>query len=131
MITYLESIYVPMTENQVKKYIYIGMDLNFICNGMVKISMTRYTNKAVYELPEDVTTSVVIPAVEHLFNINQNRKQLNQEQAILFHWIIENLLFVGIFMRPDIQPTITLLVKRVQDTDEDDCKKLRCLLHHI
>ena len=131
MITYLELIYVPMTENQVKKYIYIGMDLKFICNGMVKISMNRYTNKAVYELPGDVTTSVVIPAVEHLFNINQNSKQLNQEQAILFHWIIENLLFVGIFMRPDIQPTITLLVKRVQDTDEDDCKKLRCLLHHI
>ena len=60
-----------------------------------------------------VTTYVVRPVAEHLFKITWNGKCLNKDQEILLHWIVENMLFVSKWPRPNIQTTIKLLTTRV------------------
>ena len=61
MITYLESIYGPMTVKRVKKNTYQGMGMDFTEKGKVRVSMTGYIAKDVDEFQKDVTTPVVSP----------------------------------------------------------------------
>ena len=79
----------------------------------VKVSMTGYIDEAVYKLPKNVTTPIISPAADHILKINRNGKRLNEERAILFHWLSAELLFVRNISRPDIHPTIEFLMKIV------------------
>ena len=111
-----------------KKHMYLGMDTELTERGTVKVSMTGYIEDFVDDFLEEFTTPVVNPAAEHLFKINTSGKALREEQAILLHRLIENLIFVSKRDRPDIRPTIEFLTTRVQDPDEYDWKNLRRLL---
>ena len=124
MITYLEAIYDPMTVKQGNKHTYMGMDMDFTEKGTVKVSITGYIFKDFDELLEGVTTPVVSPAAEHQFNIHTIGNRLSEERAVLLHRLVSKLLFVRKNVRPDIQPTISFLMTRVKDPDEDDCKNL-------
>ena len=115
MITYLESIYGPMTLKRGNKHTYLGMNMDFTERGTVKVSMTGYIDETVYELPEYFTTPVVSPAAEHIFKINTSGNNLIEDNTILFHRIVAKMLFVRKFYKPYIHPTIAFITTRVKE----------------
>ena len=61
-------------------------------------------------------------AGENLLTLREDkdRNLLPEEQAQAFHHIISQLLFLCMRARPDIQPLVAFLKKRVISPDEDN-----------
>ena len=65
---YLATIYGnELVVHQGKINDYLGMDFNFTINGIVQVSMIKYTSKILTDIPEPITTSCATPVADHLF----------------------------------------------------------------
>ena len=124
MITYLESIYGVMKVKRENNHTYLGMYMELIERGAIKVSMTVYIDEYVDDLHKDFTTTVVSPVAEYLFKISTSGKRLSEEQAILFHRLVAKLPFVSKFARVDIHPTIEFIITRVYETDADEWENI-------
>ena len=80
---------------------------------------------------EEVDESVVTPAYKNLMEVNEEQEQLDEEKSEIFHSVVAKLLFIMKRVRPDIEPTISFLMKRVSKSDKDDWEKLRRCLGFI
>ena len=56
---------------------------------------------------------------------------LPEEQAQAFHHSTAQLLFLAMRARPDVQPVVSFLTKRVRAPDEDDWGKLKNCLKYL
>eukprot|EP00980_Cylindrotheca_fusiformis_P026811 scaffold17566_cov108-Cylindrotheca_fusiformis.AAC.1 len=110
-----------MTVTRGPKHTYIGMDIEFMKNGEVKILMKDYLT----DFTEDCSRRAVTPAANHLFRVNKNAETLDEDDRKLLHSITAKLLFVLRRARPDIQVAIAFLTSRVTKADRDDWKKLK------
>ena len=80
-----------------------------------------------HELSDKITT----PASENLFKINKQSPKLDKNLAEEFHTTAARGLFVSEQARPDVQPTIAFLCKRVQEPTKDDWNKLSRLMSYL
>ncbi len=60
-----------------------------------------------------------------------NRVLLDEEQVQCFHSMVDQLLFITMQCRRDIQTTMAFLMTRVKDPDEDNWIKLRLVLKYL
>ena len=60
--------------------------------------------------------------------MNKNATKLDEEKAQVFHMITSQTLFCEKRARPDLQPTVDFLCKRVREPDKDNWEKLRRML---
>ena len=58
-------------------------------------------------------------------------KFLPEEQAVMFHHSVAQLLFLSMRARRDIQTAVLFLTTRVKKPDEDDWGKLRRILMYL
>ena len=58
-----------MTIHRGKVHDYLGMDLDFNSNKVLKIGMIKYLKKILEELPEEIKSAAATPAAEHLFDV--------------------------------------------------------------
>ena len=112
----------PLTTTKGKVLEYLGMTLYYMTKGKVKISMYKYIDKFLTELPSDMNGSIKTPAASHLFNVNKDSNKLPEETAQLFHHLMAKLLYLLCRTRQDIQTVVAFLCTRVQSPDEDDYK---------
>ena len=75
--------------------------------------------------------SIKTPAGNHLFKVDDACKKLCDRYKIIFHRLVDKLLFLSKRARPDIQPKIAFLTTRVRSPDEDDWKKLQRVLSYL
>jgi hypothetical protein len=79
--------------------------------------------------PQSIGNSTVdVPWSESLFKVNHKSKKLNDVKKSMFHTITAKGIFLDKRARSDIQPAIAYLSTRVQDPNEEDWKKLKCLI---
>jgi len=122
----------PLTVNRGKTHEYLGMTLDFVSPGKVRIIMSRYIEDMLAELPDDMDGEVRTPASSHLFEVNSvDPAVLNEETATLFHHNVAKLLFLCKRARPDIQTAVAFLCTRVQSPDADDYKKLSRVMRYL
>jgi len=69
---------------------YLGMCIDYITKGKVKILMHEYINKILAKLPSDMNGVSTTPAALHLFNVNDGAEKLGEEKAQLFHDLVTN-----------------------------------------
>ncbi len=81
--------------------------------------------------PEKLTSTAATPAAHHLFNVHDSVSKLDDKRATIFHTITAKGLFLCKRARPDILTTIAFLTTRVREPDEDDWKKLKCLILYL
>ena len=120
----------PITVTRGKKHDYLGMELDFSKPGCVIISMFKYINTMLDELPTEFEGHAPTPAAENLFEVrpDEERTLLNKELSGIYHHFSAKLLFLSQRARPDVQPAVSFLTTRVKSPDEDDYKKLgRCM----
>ena len=114
-----------------KKHTYVGMDLDHSSLGEVIVSMDSYITEAIDEFTEEKMKIIKTPTGNHLFKVDDVCVKLCERDKIIFHRLVPNLLFLSKRERPDIQMSITFLTTRVQNSDEDACKKLQRILSYL
>jgi hypothetical protein len=107
------------------------MTLNYSVEGKVKVTMLKYIKKILEEMPEEWTGEAATPAANHLFEVNPEAEQLDEETAQTFHRIVAKLLFLCKRARPDIQTAVVFLCTRVKSPDVDDWKKLKRTMKYL
>ena len=121
----------PLTTNRGKVLEYLGMMLDYLQKGQVKISMYEYVKKIVEESPDDMKGIAKTPASGHLFNTNLDCEKLPEKTAQLFHHITAKLLYLCRRTRQDIQTAVAFLCTMVKSPDIDDYKKLARVIQYL
>jgi hypothetical protein len=107
------------------------MTLDYMAKGKVTISMYKYVNKMLTELPSDMNGISKIPSTGHLFNINPDTTKLPVDRAQLFHHLMAKLIYLCRCTSQDIQTAVAFLCTRVKEPDKDDYKKLAKVMQYI
>jgi len=112
----------PLVTSQGKTIEYLGMCIDTMVKGKVKISMYNYIDKILIELPSDLEGVSTTQDALHLFNVDDSTEKLDEDRAQLFHHLVAKLLYLSWRSRQDIQTAVALLCTRVQSPDMDDYK---------
>lgn len=110
---------------------YLGMTLDFTQPGKVTVNMTDYVMRMVDEAPEEFGGVATSPAANHLFDISEACKTLDEGRAARFHHMVAKALFVCKRARPDIQLTVGFLSTRVRAPNEGDWRKIKRLVQYL
>ena len=112
---------------------YIGMTLDFTQPGEVKVTMLPYMQEIISEYTKysNDSKTAVTPVADHLFKIDKDAMKLDKEMGKVFHNFVAKCLFATKKARPDIHTAVAFLTTRVREPDEDDWKKLQCLIRYI
>jgi len=110
---YLGSIYgTKLSMHMGRKHDYLGVDMEFCEDGALEVSMFKYLKNAIEEFPEIIRGRAATPAHNKLFEIRDKvgAKKLNEEQALAFHHMVAQLLFMAMRARQEIsrQPLLSL-----------------------
>jgi len=105
------------------------MMIDYKEKGKVIFSMYDYINKMIKELPHDTERVSKTPAANHQFMTNKMSKALSENEAQLFHHLVEKLLYLCQCTRKDIQTAVAFLCMRIIKPDIDDYKKLTDVMH--
>ena len=84
-----------------------------------------------FERYDTVDENVTTPASYYLFNVNPNAKQLNKTLSEAFHSITSKMGYIMKRGRPDVETTVSFLMKRVSKSDVNDWGRLRRLIGFI
>jgi len=113
-----------LTVTHGKVHDYLGMMLDYLTPGKVRVTMTNYIVNMLDELPDDIDGVVITPAVSCLFDINTtNPELLDQETRDMFHANVAMLLFLSKHAWPDIQTAMGFLCMHKKSPDRDDYGK--------
>jgi hypothetical protein len=121
----------PLTITRGKVHEYLGMTLDYSTESKVRVTMLKYIRDMLVEMPVEWTGEAATPAANHLFVVNANAEQLDEETAQTFHRIVAKLLFLCKRARPDIQTAVAFLCTRVKPPDVDDWKKLKRTMKYL
>jgi hypothetical protein len=131
---YLAKIYGPkLSMHTGHKHNYLEVDMEFNDDGTLEASMITYLKNVISEFPEVITGKLATPAADHLFTIRDKKeaKPLDEEQALAFHYMVAQLLFMATRVRQDIQTAVAFLTTRVKSPDKDDWGKLKRVLKYL
>ena len=109
---------------------YLGMQLNFSVPGKVKLTMVPYVKAMLAKFYEHDSTSTMAktPAALHLFQINDKVTPLSDNAAAIFHTFVAKALFLTKHACPDLATAVAFLSTHVTCLDQDDWKKLCCIM---
>ena len=70
LLCYLANIYGQKLAMHIgNKRDYLGIDLDFMDDGSLEVSMFQYTDGIIDEFPELITGKAATPATDHLFSL--------------------------------------------------------------
>ena len=111
---------------------YLGMDVDYTEQGIVKVSMEKMVVNAIESFGEvKGADSVVTPANQDLFNVNEGLPRLDKEKTEKFHSIVATLLYIAKRARPDLLTAVAFLTTRVLSPNEQDWKKLERVVKYL
>ena len=106
---YLANIYRPkMAMHPGNKHDYLRIDLEFMNNGSLDVSMLKYLDSIIDKFPELITGKAATTAADHQFSVRgvDEAKYLSEEKAIAFYHTSAQLLFLSSRERMDIQTAV-------------------------
>jgi hypothetical protein len=86
--SWLNATYgVTMVAHRGKIHDYLGMILDYLEKGKVKVMMIDYIKSIIEDFPEEIVSTRATPAVDCLFDVRDasKAKPLPEEQATIFH----------------------------------------------
>jgi hypothetical protein len=97
------------------------------------VTKMEYIKNIIKDLTEGITGTKTSPATDHLFTVRDPSlaKVLPEEQAMTFHRVMAQLLFLSARAWRDIQPTTAFLTTRVRLPDKDDWGKVKRVLSYL
>ncbi len=120
-----------VTMTRGKKYVYLGMLLDYSTPGKVKVDMTVYVADMIDEFPVELDGRVTTPVNDNLFKVSDKVNPLGEAKADVMHTFVAKALFLTKRARPDILPTVAFLCTRVQKPTSHDWAKLYRLMNFL
>ena len=119
-----------MTITKGSNHDFLGMKIGFNKDKSITVDMKAQIEQVIKEFEkfDDIDPATVSPAAHHLFTVNTECEKLDEEKSIAFHSITSKLGYIMKRGRPDIETSISFLMKRVSKSDHDDWKKLRRII---
>jgi hypothetical protein len=115
----------PLTITCGKKHDYLEMMVNYSKPGKVKILMIDFIKSMLSSLSDEMNGEAApTPAANHLFQVNEDAKKLDEEMVQLFHHNVVKLLFLCKRAWPDAQTAVSFLITWVQEPGINNYKKL-------
>ena len=104
-----------MTFKRGRKLIFVGVDIELMDNGTVKLSMDEFVNECAEVYKSDVKSKAATPTKGDLFDedIGILAQALDEEEAERFHHTTAKLLYLSKRVRVDIDLAILFLCMRV------------------
>ena len=131
IIIEIEKKFGKMTVKCGKEHVFVGMNISFIGDNKVKLTMRNYLEEAIQMFGEDVSVGAATPANRNLFVVNETLSLLETRKAEIFHRVVAKLLYVAKRARVDLQLAIAFLCTRVSKSTQEDWEKLRRTLKYI
>ena len=103
-----------------KEHNYLGMKHVYTTYGELKVNMRDYIQETVKEFPEEVSGRENTPWNDHLFKVNKNDIEMDEEHQKLFHSLVMRCMFLCKRGRLDIAPGISFLTTRVNKPCQED-----------
>ena len=113
---------------------YLGMTLEYIVKGQVKITILDYLNEMMEFLDKaeqkySGTKSSADPLNQ--FVVEEDCDKLSKEKSVTLHKIVESMLFDTKRARPDTSTAISYLTTRLRDPDQSDWLKMVHLFKYV
>ena len=111
---------------------YLGMTLDYMERGKVKINMTKYISEMIKDSPIMIQENdkATTPATEQLFEESKG-KCLNLKLHEGYHQTMAKGLFASKCARPDIQTMIAVLCTQVKEPNKSDLIKAHRLPEYL
>ena len=118
------------------KHSFLGMKINIDEeNRTVEIEMKDQINKLIAKFEEDsgedIKKKVSTPATHNLFKVEITTEELETKRSDIFHSTTASLLYIMKRARPDIETSVSYLMRRVSKSDNDDWLKLKRVLSFL
>jgi len=109
---------------------HLGMQLDFSVPGKLKLSMVPYIEAMLAEFynHDKTSTTAKTLAALYLFQVNNEATLLPENAAAVFHTFMAKALFLTKHTHPDLATAVAFLSTCVTCPDQDDWKKLRCMM---
>ena len=140
MINHLKKLYERLSNGEIKHMTvqrgkslnYLGMNFDLKTRGEVAITMTHHINKVINEFPGKLRNLThASPNSPKLFEVRKEAKDLDPENAKIFHRLVAQLLYISKRSRLDLALSVPFLTTRVCKPSEDDWKKLRMVIEYL
>jgi hypothetical protein len=127
----IEARFRKMIITRGKKHVFLRMNITYLDNQTVEISMPDYVKESIAELGENVNKTAPSPAKRDLYKNCGKRKMLKQSKSEIFHSVVAKLLDVSHWGHLDIQLPIAFLCTRVSCSTGQDWTKLKQVLEYL
>ena len=121
----------PLNESCGKWHDYVGMTLDYSVDGEVQIDMSEYIKMILSDVPPKMIGHATTPAASHLFQVNDNPINLDDECKENFIHYVMQLFYASQQGRPDIHTTVSFLCGWLKSPDADDYKKLIRVMKYL
>jgi hypothetical protein len=123
-----------MTVSRGKIHTYLGVTLDFIITGQVRISMFDYVEEiltAFDKVEPKGTGTKASAAPTNLFKVDKDCKKLPPNKVVEFHSLVARTLCATKRDRPDTCTSVVLLTTRVRTPNKDNWSKLTHMMRYI
>ena len=74
------------------KYTFLGMEIELVKDGKIKIDMKSYIKEGIEKFGEDLSRGVTSPATSRLLYLTEDTEMFLEEKSATFHSTVEKLL---------------------------------------
>ena len=133
VIQKIEQKFGKMTVTRGSKHTFVGVDIEFMNNGTVKLSMDEFVDECISIYEGKVKDKAATPAKGDLFNedTGDEATPLESEKADRFHHTTAKLLYPSKRVRVDVDLAISFLCTRVATPTNGDKTKLLRVLSYL
>ena len=133
VINQLEDKFGKMTVTRGTKHTFVGVDIEFLKNGTVQLSMDDYVQECIDKYKDEVRQKATTPAKGDLFDDDEGdlSELLAEDEAEKFHHTTAKLLFLSKRVRIDIDLAVSFLCTRVAAPTKGDREKLIRVLSYL
>jgi hypothetical protein len=127
VVAFLQSKYESITTHRGVSHDYLGMKFDFEY-PLVKVSMHGFIDKLIKDFGIEGTLSS--PATNDIFIVKESPR-LELIESKKFHSFVAKLLYLSKRFRVDILQSVIFLTTRVQESTEEDMKKLKRIIKYL
>ena len=133
MINHLKKLISQhMTVQRGKNLKYLGINFDLKTRSEVAITMPHHIIKVINEFSGKLRNLIqASPNIHKLFEVRKEAKDLDPENAEIFHSLVAQLLCIRKRSRPDLAPSVPFLTTRVCKPSENDWRKLRMVIEYL
>lgn len=114
-----------------KKHDYLAMILDYADEGKLKVDMRYYIDSLIDNFSYKLNENTKIPWNDNLIQIDEKAKKVNNRRCAVLHKFLMKCMFWGKPGRPDVNPLVTFLSKRLKEPNKGGWTKLVRVLNFL